>query len=72
MSDSVTPCTVTHQASLSMEFSRQEYWVSLKSSNLTNYLDWLFQLIYYGICSLENAGPPSIMPLWGGKNWLEV
>ena len=26
MSDSVTPWTVAHQASLSMEFSRQEYW----------------------------------------------
>ena len=26
LSDSVTPWTVTHQAPLSMEFSRQEYW----------------------------------------------
>ena len=25
----VTPCTVTHQVSLSMEFSRQEYWSEL-------------------------------------------
>ena len=26
MSNSATPWTVAHQASLSMEFSRQEYW----------------------------------------------
>ena len=26
VSDSVTPCTVAHQAPLSMGFSRQEYW----------------------------------------------
>ena len=26
MSDSATPWTIAHQASLSMEFSRQEYW----------------------------------------------
>ena len=26
MSDSVTPWTVAHQAPLSMEFFRQEYW----------------------------------------------
>ena len=25
----VTPCTVAHQAPLSMEFSRQEYWSGL-------------------------------------------
>ena len=29
MSDSVTSWTVTHQAPLSMEFSRQEYWKEL-------------------------------------------
>ena len=29
MSDSVTPWTVAHQAPLSMEFSRQEYWNGL-------------------------------------------
>ena len=29
MSDSVTPWTVVHQAPLSMEFSRQEYWSGL-------------------------------------------
>ena len=29
MSDSVTPWTVAHQASLSMEFFRQEYWSGL-------------------------------------------
>ena len=29
MSDSVTPWTVPHQASLLMEFSRQEYWNGL-------------------------------------------
>ena len=29
MSDSVTPWTVAHQAFLSMEFSRQEYWSGL-------------------------------------------
>ena len=29
MSDSVTPWTVAHQAHLSMEFSRQEYWSGL-------------------------------------------
>ena len=29
MSDSVTPWTVAHQAPLSMEFSRQEYWSGL-------------------------------------------
>ena len=28
-SDSVTPWTVAHQAPLSMEFSRQEYWSGL-------------------------------------------
>ena len=26
VSDSATPWTVTHEAPLSMEFSRQEYW----------------------------------------------
>ena len=26
MSDSTTPWTIAHQAPLSMEFSRQEYW----------------------------------------------
>ena len=31
MSDSVTPWTVAHQAPLSMEFSRQEYWIGLHS-----------------------------------------
>ena len=29
MSDSVAPWTVAHQAPLSMEFSRQEYWSGL-------------------------------------------
>ena len=29
MSDSATPCTVAHQAPLSMEFPRQEYWSGL-------------------------------------------
>ena len=29
MSDSATPYTIAHQASLSMEFSRQEYWSGL-------------------------------------------
>ena len=29
MSNSVTPWTVAHQAPLSMEFSRQEYWSGL-------------------------------------------
>ena len=29
MSDSVTPWTIVHQAPLSMEFSRQEYWSGL-------------------------------------------
>ena len=29
MFDSVTPWTVAHQAPLSMEFSRQEYWSGL-------------------------------------------
>ena len=29
MSDSVTPWTTAHQSSLSMEFSRQEYWSGL-------------------------------------------
>ena len=29
VSDSVTPWTVLHQAHLSMEFSRQEYWSEL-------------------------------------------
>ena len=29
MSDSVTSWTVAHQAPLSMEFSRQEYWSGL-------------------------------------------
>ena len=29
MSDSVTPWTVVHQALLSMEFSRQQYWGEL-------------------------------------------
>ena len=29
MSDSVTPWTVDHQDLLSMEFSRQEYWIGL-------------------------------------------
>ena len=29
MSDSVTPWTVAHQASPSMEFSRHEYWSGL-------------------------------------------
>ena len=29
MSDSVTPWTVSHQAPLSMGFSRQEYWSGL-------------------------------------------
>ena len=29
MSNSATSCTVAHQAPLSMEFSRQEYWSGL-------------------------------------------
>ena len=29
MSDCVTPWTVVHQASMSLEFSRQEYWSGL-------------------------------------------
>ena len=29
----VTPCTVAHQASPSMEFSRQEYWSGLPFSS---------------------------------------
>ena len=32
MSDSATPWTVAHQAPLSMEFSRQEYWSGLPCS----------------------------------------
>ena len=30
----VTPCTVAHQAPLSMGFSRQEYWSGLPLSSL--------------------------------------
>ena len=33
MSDSATPWTVAHQAPLSMEFSRQEYWSGLPFSS---------------------------------------
>ena len=33
MSDSETLCTVAHQAPLSMEFSRQEYWSELPFSS---------------------------------------
>ena len=32
MSDSATPWTVAHQAPLSAEFSRQEYWIGLPFS----------------------------------------
>ena len=30
MSDSVSPWTIAHQATLSMEFFRQEYWSGLR------------------------------------------
>ena len=33
MFDSVTPWTIAHQAPLSMEFSRQEYWNGLPFSS---------------------------------------
>ena len=38
-SDSATPWTVAHQASLSMEFSRQEYWSGLPFSSPGNLLN---------------------------------
>ena len=34
MSDSVTPYAIAHQAPLSMEFSRQEYWSEKKKKIL--------------------------------------
>ena len=37
--DLVTPWTVGHQTSLSMEFSRQEYWSRLPFPTLGNLLD---------------------------------
>ena len=33
MSDSLIPCTATHQAPLSLGFSRQEYWSGLPFSS---------------------------------------
>ena len=40
MSDSfVTPCTVAHQAPLSVRFPRQEYWSGLPLPSLGNYPD---------------------------------
>ena len=37
MSNSVTPWTVAHQAPLSMEFSRQEYWNELSCPPLEDF-----------------------------------
>ena len=39
VSDSLTPWTVAHQASLSMVFSRQEYWSGLPFSTPGNFPD---------------------------------
>ena len=38
VSDSVTPCIIAHQAPLSMEFSRQEYWTGLPFPSLGIFL----------------------------------
>ena len=57
----VTPWTITHQASLSMEFSRQEYWSGLPFPSLgispiqglNPHLLWLLhsrQILYTELC----------------------
>ena len=45
MSDFVTPWAITHQAPLSMEFSRQEYWSGLPLPSPVNVLNYMLALV---------------------------
>ena len=56
----VTPCTVAHQAPLSMEFSRQEYWSALpfaSPGDLPGLNPHLLCLLYWQVGSLPLAPP---------------
>ena len=56
----VTPCTVAHQAPLSMEFSRQEYWNALPFSSpgdLPGLNPYLLHLLHWQVGSLPLAPP---------------
>ena len=57
-SDSATPWTVTHQASLSTGFSRQEYWSGLPGPSAGNLPDpSLLCLLHWQVGSLPLAPP---------------
>ena len=57
----VTPWTVAHQAPLSIEFSREEYWSGLPCPPPGDLLDWknplLLCLLHWQVGSLP-LGPP--------------
>ena len=63
-SDSETPWTVAHQASLFMEFSRQEYWSGLhtllqgtfltQGSSPCSYISCIGRQVLYHYCYLES------------------
>ena len=59
MSDSVTPWTIGHQAPLSVEFSRQEYWGGLPFPSLGDLSD---PVIEPGSPALEADSLPSEQP----------
>ena len=52
VADSVTPWTVAHQAPLSMEFSRQEYWSGLPFPSPV--VCHIFDIIYFCSYTLKS------------------
>ena len=58
-SDSATPWTIAHQASLPMGFPRQEYWSGLPFSSLRDLSDQGIKLTPPALADgLANKGPP--------------
>ena len=63
-----TPWTIAHQASLAIEFSRQEYWSRLSSPPPGNLPDpeiqpCLLHLQHWEVCSLPQAPPGKLIHL---------
>ena len=60
VSDSATPWTVAHQAPLSMEFSRQEYWSGLPFPGALPYpeIEPLSPALADGFFTTESPGKP--------------
>ena len=53
VSEFLTPWTVAHQAPLSMEFSRREYWISIPFSKIYRILSIKYVELVLKICLLN-------------------